>query len=149
MDAKQLEEIKLKHVQWLRAEPGGERANLQDADLQDANLQDANLWGANLRGANLRDANLRGADLRGADLRDADGEKLKITGLVMNGYALGYEWLYVHTEKGSYLRYGCEWRSVEDWKTNIAAICHQHKPDDAPRYKTAISALIAFAASCV
>ena len=56
MEKKELDEILALHLKWLKADPGGKRANLVCA---------------NLRGANLRGANLRGADLGGADLRGA------------------------------------------------------------------------------
>jgi hypothetical protein len=82
VDKDKLQEILVKHEQWLNDDEGGERANLREANLRGADLQWANLrvadlqWAnlrvANLRGANLRWANLRGADLRGADLRGAD-----------------------------------------------------------------------------
>ena len=58
MDSDKLQEILVKHEQWLNNDglnddEGGERANLR---------------GANLRGADLLGANLQRADLRGADL---------------------------------------------------------------------------------
>ena len=77
MTTEQLKVVLELHVKWLKCEPDGKRANLQDADLRYANLQDANLRGADLRGAdlrgaNLQDANLQDADLRGANLRYAN-----------------------------------------------------------------------------
>ena len=63
MDNDKLQEILVKHEQWLNNDglnddEGGERADLRGADLR----------GADLRGANLRGADLREADLRGVDL---------------------------------------------------------------------------------
>ena len=57
------------HRLFLRNDPSGVQANLEDANLEDANLEDAilvcaNLEDANLKGANLEDANLRGANLK-------------------------------------------------------------------------------------
>ena len=67
MTKEQLDEILKNHKMWLNNEPGGKRANLQDANLRGADLRGANLWGAI-----FREADLRGADLRGADLREAN-----------------------------------------------------------------------------
>ena len=77
MNRNELEDILKVHVEWIRDNTKGRRADLQDADLQDAdlrgaNLQYADLRGANLYGADLRHADLRDANLRGADLRRAD-----------------------------------------------------------------------------
>ncbi len=63
MDNQTLNNILIKHKQWLNNEPNGSKA-----DLHGANLRGADLRGANLRGANLRDANLRNADLCGTNL---------------------------------------------------------------------------------
>ena len=70
---KNLNEILEKHLKWLNAENGGERA-----DLSGANLSGVSLYRADLRGANLRGANLRGADLRGADLRGTEIELMLV-----------------------------------------------------------------------
>ena len=77
MTQEELKVVLEKHQKWLQGEPGGERAELQDADLQGANLQgaelqDADLQRANLRGANLQWADLQWADLQGANLRGAN-----------------------------------------------------------------------------
>lgn len=48
MTKKNIEEILVKHLKWLRSEEGGSRANLSGADLSGANLYGANLSGANL-----------------------------------------------------------------------------------------------------
>ena len=58
MTQEELNVILEKHQKWLQGEPGGERANLQDANLQGADLQRANLQGANLRWANLKGADI-------------------------------------------------------------------------------------------
>lgn len=64
MNAKELEEILVKHAEWLKTEgEEGERADLSDVDLRGADLSDANLHGADLYSANLSDADLHGADL--------------------------------------------------------------------------------------
>ena len=70
-----IKDILGKHKKWLKAEDGGERADLRGADLYGANLSDADLRDADLRGANLRDADLRGADLYGANLRGAKSDE--------------------------------------------------------------------------
>ena len=72
MTKEQLNEILEKHKKWLNDEPGGERANLQEANLREANLQGADLWGADLQGADLWEADLQEADLWRADLRRAN-----------------------------------------------------------------------------
>jgi hypothetical protein len=82
MNEIELKDILEKHRKWIRAENGGQRADLRDADLRDADLRDANLQGADLRDADLRDANLQGAnlwgvDLRGVDLRSAKNDDIK------------------------------------------------------------------------
>ena len=75
-----LKEVLRKHLDWLRGEEGGERA-----DLRGAYLCDADLCGADLRGADLRDAYLCDADLRGADLRDADLRDAYLCGADLRG----------------------------------------------------------------
>ena len=69
---KNLNEILEKHLKWLNAENGGERANLSGVNLSGVSLYRADLRGANLRGANLSGVNLSGADLRGANLSGAN-----------------------------------------------------------------------------
>ena len=69
---KNLNEILEKHLKWLNAENGGERADLRGADLSGADLSGADLRGANLSGANLSVANLSGVNLSVADLRGAN-----------------------------------------------------------------------------
>lgn len=65
---KELSIVLEKQGKWLRGEPGGERADLNDANLCGADLDGANLNDANLRGVDLYGANLNDADLRGANL---------------------------------------------------------------------------------
>ena len=72
MDKDKLQEILVKHEQWLNDDEGGERANLQEANLRGADLQEADLQGANLQEADLQWANLQEADLQGANLQEAD-----------------------------------------------------------------------------
>ena len=69
---KNLNEILEKHLKWLNAENGGERADLSGANLSGADLRGADLRGANLSGVNLSVADLRGANLSGVSLRGAD-----------------------------------------------------------------------------
>jgi uncharacterized protein YjbI with pentapeptide repeats len=67
METEKLKLILEKHGQYLKSEPGGERANLSGVDLRGADLSGANLSGAHLSGADLSGANLSGANLSGAD----------------------------------------------------------------------------------
>ena len=60
------------HRLFLKNDPSGVRANLEDMNLEDANLEDVDLKGANLRHADLRYANLRYANLENANLNHAD-----------------------------------------------------------------------------
>ena len=104
-----LKKVLRKHLDWLRGEEGGERANLRGANLCGANLRDANLCGAdlccaNLRGANLRDANLRDANLRGADLCDANlCDAKNIDSIIWSIYTAFYP--LQCPESGSYIGY--------------------------------------------
>ena len=75
-----LNEIIASHGKWLRAEEGGERANLSYANLSYANLRGADLSGADLSGANLHYANLHYANLRGADLGGANLSYANLSG---------------------------------------------------------------------
>ena len=68
----ELTEIIEKHGKWLRAEDGGERADLRSADLSYANLSYADLSYADLSYADLRSANLSSANLSSANLSYAD-----------------------------------------------------------------------------
>jgi len=72
MNDKQIAKIMELHRRWLTDEPGGIRADLQNADLRRADLRNADLIGADLSNADLRGADLIGADLSNADLRRAD-----------------------------------------------------------------------------
>ncbi|WEB70568.1 pentapeptide repeat-containing protein [Aerococcus christensenii] len=84
MDQATLNEILRKHRLWLKDDPNGKRAVLENAnlicadlryaDLRYANLRHANLKGANLICAVLENANLICADLRHADLSHANLE---------------------------------------------------------------------------
>lgn len=86
MDQATLNEILKKHELWLKGDPNGKRANLEDADLKDADLEDtdlkyANLKCANLEGANLEYANLKCANLEGVALirtisQNMEGQKV-------------------------------------------------------------------------
>ncbi len=115
-------------------------ANLCDADLCDADLRGANLRGANLCGADLYDANLCGADLRSADLRDANLRSANLCGANLCGadlrdagkltgdrpyFAVGpigsrQDILTAFlTEKGVFLRAGCFFGTVEEFKDKL------------------------------
>ena len=115
------------------ADLGG--ANLYGADLYGADLRAANLYGANLRaadlgyadlrGADLGDANLRGADLGDADLRGADlGGAGKLTGdrpyFAVGPIGSRQDVLAAFlTEKGVYLRAGCFFGTVEEFRDKL------------------------------
>jgi len=80
----------------------------------------ANLYGADLRGANLRGANLYGANLRGADL----GESGKLTGdrpfFQVGPIGSRQDVLAAFlTEKGVFLRAGCFFGTVEEFKGKL------------------------------
>lgn len=65
MNEKELKKILDLHLDWLKEEDGGKRADLQGANLGGADLRDADLRNADLQGANLQGADLWGASLRG------------------------------------------------------------------------------------
>ena len=77
---KNLNEILEKHLKWLNAENGGERADLRGANLSGVNLSGANLSGANLSGVSLYRADLSGANLRGANLSGANLSGANLSG---------------------------------------------------------------------
>ena len=68
----ELKEILKKHLEWLKDEKDGERADLRYANLSYTDLSSANLSSANLSYADLSYADLRYANLSSADLRSAD-----------------------------------------------------------------------------
>jgi len=139
-------------------------ANLTDANLTYAILTGAALIGARLTGANLTEAYLTGAvlteaDLTGAKLTGADLSYALLTGAILTD-ATGDTWKargrastwgssYVATTVQSasgerMLRYGCEdWRTLDEWERDVAALCKEHEPDEAARYEAEIRALIA------
>jgi hypothetical protein len=95
-------------------------ANLYGADLRSANLRSANLYGANLYGADLYGANLYGANLYGADL----GESGKLTGdrpfFQVGPIGSRQDVLAAFlTEKGVFLRAGCFFGTVEEFKGKL------------------------------
>ena len=95
-------------------------ANLRAANLRGADLGDADLRAANLGGANLRAANLGGANLRGADLGDAG----KLTGdrpyFAVGPIGSRQDVLAAFlTEKGVYLRAGCFFGTVEEFRDKL------------------------------
>ena len=89
-----------------------------------------NLYRANLRGANLRGADLRGADLYGANLGDANlrganlGDAGKLTGdrpyFAVGPIGSRQDVLAAFlTEKGVYLRAGCFFGTVEEFRDKL------------------------------
>ena len=110
-------------------------ANLRSADLYVANLRSANLGDANLYGANLGDADLRSADLYGADLYGADlyganlrsanlGDAGKLTGdcpyFAVGPIGSRQDVLAAFlTENGVYLRAGCFFGTVEQFREKL------------------------------
>ena len=100
-------------------------ADLRGADLYGANLRSANLYGANLYGANLRSANLRSANLYGANLGDADlGDAGKLTGdrpyFAVGPIGSRQDVLAAFlTGKGVYLRAGCFFGTVEEFRDKL------------------------------
>ena len=102
------------------------KTNLYGANLYGADLYGANLYGADLRSANLYGANLRSADLRSADLRSADlGNAGKLTGdrpyFAVGPIGSRQDVLAAFlTEKGVYLRAGCFFGTVEQFREKLA-----------------------------
>ncbi len=110
-------------------------ADLCGANLYSANLRSANLYGANLYGANLYCADLRSANLRSADLRSANlcGANLCGANLRDAGKLTGYRPYFAVgpigsrqdvlaaflTEKGVYLRAGCFFGPVEEFREKL------------------------------
>jgi hypothetical protein len=99
-----LEKILARHLDWLKGNAEGERANLSGANLSGAYLRGANLSGANLRdaylsGAYLSGAYLSGANLSGANLRDAYLSDAYLRGANLSGAYLRDAYL-----SGAYLR---------------------------------------------
>ena len=115
-------------------------ANLYGANLYGADLRSANLYGADLRSADLRSANLRSADLRSADLGNADlrsadlgdadlrsanlGDAGKLTGdrpyFAVGPVGSRQDVLVAFlTEKGVYLRAGCFFGTVEQFREKL------------------------------
>jgi hypothetical protein len=110
-------------------------ADLRSADLRSANLGGANLGSANLYGANLRSANLGGANLGSADLRSANlyGANLRSADLGESGKLTGDRpffqvgpigsrqdnLLAFQTEKGIFLRAGCFFGTVEEFRDKL------------------------------
>ena len=66
------------HSLFLKNDPEGVRADLEDANLKGADLRYADLEKANLSNADLRKADLKCANLKGADLKCANLEKANL-----------------------------------------------------------------------
>jgi hypothetical protein len=100
-------------------------ADLYGANLRSADLRGADLGSANLRSADLGSANLRSADLRGADLGSANlGESGKLTGdrpfFQVGPIGSRQDVLAAFlTEKGVFLRAGCFFGTVEEFKGKL------------------------------
>ena len=140
------------HRLFLKNDPSGVPANLEDVYLKGANLEDAilvganleyaNLEGANLKGANLVNAKLKGASIKGANLEDADLEYANFMGVNLKGANL----------KGANIDYSCWplWCGSFDVEVdrNVAAQLAYHfcRLDcDDPEYIMARNAIVKFA----
>ena len=96
------------------------KTDLYGADLRGADLGDADLRSANLGDADLRSANLRSANLYGANLGDAG----KLTGdrpyFAVGPIGSRQDVLAAFlTEKGVYLRAGCFFGTVEEFRDKL------------------------------
>jgi hypothetical protein len=128
MNKEELKAVLDAHAKWTRGEGGGKRANLSGANLSGADLSGANLSGADLSGANLSGANLSGADLSGANLSGANlsgadlGNDRKITGLIARVTRIidPYEFFAWRTDKGDFIKAGCRFMSVEQFRAHVA-----------------------------
>ena len=95
------------------------------ANLRSADLRSADLYGADLRSANLGDANLYGANLYGANLYGANlGDAGKLTGdrpyFAVGPIGSRQDVLAAFlTEKGVYLRAGCFFGTVEQFRAKL------------------------------
>ena len=112
-----------------------------------ADLYGADLYGADLRSADLRSANLRSANLYGADLRSADlGDAGKLTGdrpyFAVGPIGSRQDVLAAFlTEKGVYLRSGCFFGTVEQFRAKLA---HEHGENvHAKEYTAALGLVLA------
>ncbi len=104
MMCEDIKKIIEKHVEWLKGNEEGVRADLshlclEGADLRCVDLRWANLYGAdlssaNLRGANLSDVNLSDANLRGANLSDVSLCFANLGGACLQGANLSDADLY-------------------------------------------------------
>ena len=102
-------------------------ANLDGASLSRANLDGASLSGANLARASLSGASLDGASLDGASLDGISGEKLTLVGTrpyfeispIGSRSARLVAWM---TDGGVWVRAGCWWGTLKDFKARIKAI---------------------------
>jgi len=136
-------------------------ANLKGATLPKARLESARLRGANLTGAYLAGADVTGADLSGARLRRAclagtNFDKANLTCarttageihvVLATGCLLGYRWTAFAMVNGSRrLRYGCEERSLKNWRKTVKKVALRHLSEgDVPRYTHAILTLVDF-----
>ena len=72
MKPEELKTVLEKHLNWLKNEENGVRADLRSTNLRFADLRSANLRFADLRSSDLRFANLRFADLRSSNLCSSD-----------------------------------------------------------------------------
>lgn len=76
----EVEAVLHKHERYLRAQSGGQRADLRNEQLVDVRLANANLRDANLAGANLRRSDVSRADFTGAVLTGTNLESAQAAG---------------------------------------------------------------------
>ena len=69
------------------------------------------------------------------------GDASHITGRVLS-YTFD---AYPNASGAILLRYGCCLFPVDDWDTNLEALCRNHAPDEEAKYVSALRALIALA----
>ena len=85
------------------------------ANLRSADLRSANLYGADLRSANLRSADLYGADLGAAGKLTGDRPYFAVGPIGSRQDVLAA----FLTEKGVYLRAGCFFGTVEEFRDKL------------------------------
>ena len=85
------------------------------ANLRSANLGDADLYGANLGDADLRSANLRSANLRSAGKLTGDRPYFAVGPIGSRQDVLAA----FLTENGVYLRAGCFFGTVEEFRDKL------------------------------
>jgi hypothetical protein len=113
-----------------------------------ASLDGARLDGARLDGASLVGASLDGASLDGASLVGSDGVTYKLTrGPTRTVTGGRFHVLTAPTKKGRILRFGCEIRTVADWREKVDELCTRHVPGNEAMFCREIRALLAWCES--